>query len=60
MDCQMPEMDGFKATEQIRARETAGESSHHRADRQRDQGDRERCLPRAWMTTSPPSTPATQ
>ena len=53
MDCQMPEMDGFTATGQIRQREVSlgrrrvpiiALTAHAM------QGDRDQCLEPAWMT----------
>ena len=48
MDCQMPEMDGFTASREIRRREAAGELEGHMPivalTANALQGDRERCL----------------
>ncbi len=51
MDCQMPVMDGFETTAAIRAREQAGERTHHATHipiiavtANAMPGDRERCL----------------
>jgi len=66
MDCQMPELDGYKATRIIREREAAngsgqasrGESSSLASRSQiialtahAMEGDRSSALPPAWMTT---------
>jgi PAS domain S-box-containing protein len=52
MDCQMPEMDGYAATAELRTRENAGETLSREGERlpiialtaQAVVGDRERCL----------------
>ncbi len=48
MDCQMPEMDGFEATQKIREAESAANTGRHRPiialTANAIKGDRERCL----------------
>ena len=44
MDCQMPEVDGFAATERIRALEEGGRTPIIAVTANAMQGDRERCL----------------